>query len=266
MVPLEDNHLDILGKAQRGLGLSDGELCRASGIDRDQLSLARHGALNHGVLAALASALRLRSAELIRIAERTWHPPGVSVAGLVQCRTPFHDMHVNSYLVTDGSGHAVAFDTGSDADPLLRAASDAGAAISIILLTHAHGDHIFDLDRLHEQTGAPSFAGEGEPVEGALSFQPGNTFRCGGLRIGTRLTRGHSEGGITYVVEGLDKPVAIVGDALFAGSTGGPKVSYADALDCCRREIFTLPGDTVLCPGHGPLTTVDWERDHNPFF
>ena len=68
------------------------------------------------------------------------------------------------------------------------------------------------------------------------------------------------------MIEGLDKPVAIVGDALFASSMGGGKVSYLDALRTTRNEILSLPDSTILCPGHGPLTSVAEELEHNPFF
>ena len=88
----------------------------------------------------------------------------------------------------------------------------------------------------------------------------------GALRLETRLTSGHSVGGITYVVSGLARPVAVVGDALFAGSMGGGMVSYADALANNRRHILSLPDPTVVCPGHGPLSTVGEEKQHNPFF
>jgi glyoxylase-like metal-dependent hydrolase (beta-lactamase superfamily II) len=73
-------------------------------------------------------------------------------------------------------------------------------------------------------------------------------------------------GGITYVITGLAKPVAIVGDALFAGSMGGGMISWGDALETNRKQIFTLADDTVLCPGHGPMTTVAEEKSHNPFY
>ena len=56
-----------------------------------------------------------------------------------------------------------------------------------------------------------------------------------------------------------------VGDAVFAASMGGGMISYADALRTNQEEIMTLPSETVLCPGHGPLTTVGEERQHNPF-
>jgi glyoxylase-like metal-dependent hydrolase (beta-lactamase superfamily II) len=57
-----------------------------------------------------------------------------------------------------------------------------------------------------------------------------------------------------------------VGDAIFAGSMGGGLVDYREALRTNRESIFTLPEDTVICPGHGPLTTVGEEKQHNPFF
>jgi glyoxylase-like metal-dependent hydrolase (beta-lactamase superfamily II) len=135
-----------------------------------------------------------------------------------------------------------------------------------VLLTHTHGDHIYDLDRLKEKTGAPAFVGEREPIDGAEPFVHGRTWSVGSLKIDTRLTWGHSKGGITYIVTGLAQPVAVVGDAVFAGSMGGGGVSYADALSTNGKEILSLPGNTIICPGHGPLTTVGEEKKHNPFF
>ena len=73
-------------------------------------------------------------------------------------------------------------------------------------------------------------------------------------------------GGTTYVVGGLARPVAVVGDALFAGSMGGGMVDYGEALRTNREGIFTLADETVICPGHGPLSTVGEQKLHNPFF
>jgi hydroxyacylglutathione hydrolase len=53
---------------------------------------------------------------------------------------------------------------------------------------------------------------------------------------------------------------------MFAGSMGGGAVSYSDALSNNRKKILTLADETVLCPGHGPLTTVGEQKRHNPFF
>jgi glyoxylase-like metal-dependent hydrolase (beta-lactamase superfamily II) len=71
---------------------------------------------------------------------------------------------------------------------------------------------------------------------------------------------------MTYVVTGLSRPLAIAGDSLFAGSMGGGNVSYEDALRNNREKILTLPDEAVVCPGHGPLTTVGKEKRDNPFF
>jgi glyoxylase-like metal-dependent hydrolase (beta-lactamase superfamily II) len=138
--------------------------------------------------------------------------------------------------------------------------------IQQIFITHIHGDHILELDRLKEKTGAKAYVSDREPIDGAEPFADGKKFQIGSLKVETRRTSGHARGGVTYVVTGLAKRLAIVGDAMFAGSMGGGAVSYEEALRTNRESILTLPDDTVLCPGHGPLTTVGEEKLHNPFF
>ena len=71
---------------------------------------------------------------------------------------------------------------------------------------------------------------------------------------------------MTYVVTGLAHPIAIVGDSLFAGSMGGGNVSYRDALQNNLEKILTLPDETIICPGHGPMTTVGEEKQTQPVF
>ncbi len=107
---------------------------------------------------------------------------------------------------------------------------------------------------------------EREPVTGAQAIKEGDTFKVGSLKIATLLTWGHSPGGLTYYVTGLARPIAIVGDSLFAGSMGGGTASYEEALRNNLEKILMLPDETVLCPGHGPLTTVVKEKADNPFF
>ena len=68
------------------------------------------------------------------------------------------------------------------------------------------------------------------------------------------------------MVTGLARPIAIVGDSLFAGSMGGGNVSYQDALRNNLEKILTLSDETIICPGHGPMTTVGEEKQRNPFF
>jgi glyoxylase-like metal-dependent hydrolase (beta-lactamase superfamily II) len=134
------------------------------------------------------------------------------------------------------------------------------------MLTHTHGDHIMDLARLKAESGAPAYLSRLEPMPGVEPIDPGATFQVGALRIEARQTIGHTQGGMTYVVYGLPQPLAAVGDAMFAGSMGGGNVSYQDALRTNRAEILSLPEETILLPGHGPLTTVGEQKRHNPFF
>lgn len=264
-IPLEDNVGDVLRKAQRGMGLSENELLERAGISTKQWHQALAG--ESGCLQRLAPVLGLKAKALEQLAAKAWHPKPVGLEGLAGFNTPFSDMCVNSYLAWDAAcGEAVAFDTGADCEPMLEFLSQKRLRLKLILLTHSHGDHIFELDRLQEKTGASAWIGERELVEGAQGFAAGRDFNLGNLRIETRLTWGHSRGGITYVLHGLQRLVAIVGDALFAASMGGGAVSYNDALRTNLSEIYSLPPETVLCPGHGPLTTVAEEMEHNPFF
>jgi hydroxyacylglutathione hydrolase len=266
IIPLEDQHLDILGKAQRGLGLSDEALLAAAGISAAELAEVRTGSPEAPALRKLARPLRLGADALLAAARKSWHPQPVTLDGLAQFNTAFEDMTVNAYLVWDpASRSAVAFDTGADASGLLELATARGLKIELVLLTHTHEDHVADLPRLLERSAAPCWVHSSEPFPGATPFEAGREFRVGSLRIESRHTHGHSTGGITYVVHGLAAPLAIVGDALFAGSMGGGKVSFADALRTNAEQILPLPDATVLAPGHGPLTTLGEEKRHNPF-
>ena len=99
--------------------------------------------------------------------------------------------------------------------------------------------------------------------------KPSEIVHVGGLRVTHRETPGHAEDGVTYLVGNWqdDAPhVAIVGDTIFAGSIGRGNQSWDLARSKIREQILTLPPETLLCPGHGPLTTVAEEKEHNPFF
>lgn len=267
MIPLEDTYADVLGKACRGLGLSLSEAARRAGLPETPAQTTLDGTFDEVMVKALAGVLGLHPDRLAALGKGTYHPQEVHLEGLKQYNTPFHDMTVNSFLLWDASTkRAVAFDTGTDCDDMLETLHAEGLTLELILLTHSHGDHIYDLDRLKEKTQAPAWIGEKEIVDGARGFGVGKVFTAGNLKIETRSTWGHSSGGITYVVSGLSKPVAVVGDALFAGSMGGGGVSYEAALKTNREALFTLPDETVVCPGHGPLTTIGEQKIANPFF
>src|SRR5262249_12904244 len=121
MIPLEDNAGDIVRKAQRGLGLPG---------ESDPTKLG----LNAEVLSKLAH----------------WTPVERSLTGLAMFTTPYGDMTVNSYVITDGKV-AAAFDTGADCSEMMK------HQIQQIFLTHAHGDHVMDLPRLKRATRALAF-------------------------------------------------------------------------------------------------------------
>lgn len=232
-IPLEDDFGDILGKAQRGLNLPG---------ERDPARLG----LN-------ASALRA-------IAAGTWYPndPG-AITGFAMFTTPFCGMTVNSYVVFDpATREAAAFDTGTDCTGMLALKVN----LRQVFLTHIHGDHIADLVQLN----LPAFVSAREPLTGTESFADDREFQIGSLRVQPRRTSGHTHGGTSYVVTGLARRLVFTGDALFAGSMGGAMVNYQEALRTNRESVFSLPANTVICPGHGPLTTVGEEQQHNPFF
>jgi hydroxyacylglutathione hydrolase len=216
----------------------------------------------------VAGVLGLSGRALYDLATEGWRPPKIAeIDGLAQFTSSYHGMTVNAYLVWDrASRAAAAFDTGADSREMVRLAAKEKLSIKMILLTHAHSDHVADLPRLREETGASVYVSEREPIPGAEPIEEGRHFHLGKLDIDTRLTWGHSRGGMTYVVTGLARPVAIVGDSLFAGSMGGGNVSYEDAVGNNLEKILTLPDETIICPGHGPMTTVGEEKVHNPFF
>jgi len=227
MIPLEDNVGDIIGKAQRGLRISDTELAEKARVSSQKIRDLRAGDFDELALLRVAPVLGLAPRALCELAKGEWHPQKIDQRdGLAQFNTHYHDMAVNAYLVWDPASHATAaFETGADV-----------------------------------------FTPAREPVPGAELIEEGKRFRLGNLQIDTRLTWGHSPGGMTYVVTGLAHPIAIVGDSLFAGSMGGGNVSYQEALRNNLEKILTLSDDTIICPGHGPITTVGEEKEHNPFF
>lgn len=263
-LPLEDCFNDVVNKAQFGLGLSDEALAAAAGVEVSELIAVKQGGVDKAALSRLAPALQLHGPSLLALAENAWQPEAVELPGLEGFTTTYGDMTVNAYLVYDpATREAAVFDTGATAAGITARLRDLGLNLRYLFLTHTHADHVADIAGV----GAPEIlVSEREPYPDATPFTPGATWQLGGLHIESRSTWGHSKGGTTFVVQGLARPVAIVGDAVFAGSMGGGKVSYADALATNRREIFSLPDTTVIAPGHGPLTSVGEEKAHNPFF
>jgi glyoxylase-like metal-dependent hydrolase (beta-lactamase superfamily II) len=270
-IPLEDSATDIIGKAQRGLGLDDAQLATKAGLAEDELeSVKQVKGVPFAKVEKLAKALELGPRALVALAEGTYKPQVTPpTTGFLQFNTTYGDMTVNSYLVWDPQTKlAAAFDTGADCMPIIDALKQNDLTLQDVYLTHTHVDHVVELDRLLEKAGGSVgvHVNESEALDKAATFRPGVTFSLGKLHIETRNTAGHSAGGTTFHIHGLDRPVAIVGDALFAGSVGGIKSDYRGSLKKIADNILSTQDGTILAPGHGPLTTVIQEKQNNPFF
>ena len=272
MIPLEDQLGDVLGKARRGLRLSESQLAQQSGVGLENVEAFSAGKLldDADTAARVARALDLYAPALLDLGRGGWHPGEITLPPTATAyNVPFgSEMTVNFYLVWDqDGGRAAAFDTGGDCGALLQTLRDKKLQLDAVFLTHTHEDHIADLGRLTAETDARVYVSEREKISGATAVRDGENFTVGGLTITARLTPGHSPGGTTWVVEGLEPTLAVVGDAMFAASMGGVSpANYADALKANREKILSLPDDTIVFPGHGPVTTVGKEKRHNPFY
>jgi hydroxyacylglutathione hydrolase len=267
-IPLEDYFEDIVGKAQQGLQVSDQELAQRAHLSPEELRRLKKGSGNAAGVLGLAKALGLGPKALAESYSKSWYPADdVPVDGVKQFNTPLMDMTVNAYLIWDpDSKETAVFDTGSDASDLLAFIDSAGLAVKYVFLTHTHSDHVADLGAIVKKTHAEIYAPDLERLPETKAVREGDQFRLRKLRIEARLTNGHSPGGTSYVVHGLKNTVAVVGDSLFAGSMGGAPNDYQKALRNNLEKLLSLPGNTLVCPGHGPLTTVANEWEHNPFF
>jgi len=191
----------------------------------------------------------------------------------------------NCFILGDPETHdAVLIDPGEEAELFLRRLESEGLSLTAIWLTHAHIDHISGVEKVVERTSVPIYLHPADrslyghvsqqaqwlgvrpvaPPDPDHELAAGDTMEVGSLRFTVRHVPGHSPGGVAFVGHG----VAFVGDALFAGSIGRTDLPGGNTqllLDSIRQELFTLPEDTVVYPGHGPETTVGQEKRSNPF-
>jgi hydroxyacylglutathione hydrolase len=268
-IPLEDNFDDVINKAQRGLKISDADLAQRAEVSAADLAAVKAGQPIDAVLRRVARHLRLSPDALEALAHKTWYPQQPNFpTGFAAFNTPYGDMTVNSYLIWDARTKiAAAFDTGASCQEMLDVLRAERLTLRTIFITHTHEDHIADLPRFVAETQADVWVGELEPpLAGAKTFKENAHFHVGPLAVKTLLTSGHSPGGTTFYITGLSWPVAMVGDAIFASSMGGSATHFADQFSNNRSKILSLPNDTVLACGHGPLTTIAQEKRHNPFF
>ena len=156
-IPIEDLYEDILNKSQLGLGLSNRELCEKSEIDLQSLKSLQSGEFNEVKLRKIAPFLNLDADALVVAGKKTWYPHPFSIESLECFNSPYpipgySEMTVNAYSVWDtNTKDAAIFDSGADASAILDQISQLHLSVKVILLTHAHGDHIADLQYLKNE-------------------------------------------------------------------------------------------------------------------
>ncbi len=190
----------------------------------------------------------------------------------------------NCYIVRaeTGSSQAVVVDPSGDATEIRLTLGQLGAQCAAILVTHGHFDHLLGVADLAEGTGAPVHIPEGERMllESPQGVTPvgltlrahtpevvlagGELLEVAGITLDVLPVPGHSPAHVAYHADGA----LLSGDVLFAGSVGRTDLPGADwdtLLASIRKLVDTLPPETAVYPGHGPITTLGDELARNPF-
>lgn len=198
---------------------------------------------------------------------------------------PFQE---NTYIVWRPGGGALVIDPGLEPDLILEFLDAQSLNVAAILNTHGHGDHIGGNQALKARfPAAPLIIGVNEtallsdpdlnmsaPFGLPITSPPadrtvneGDTLEFAGIALEVREIPGHSPGHVVFVVR--EKPIIVFGgDVLFRGSVGRcdfPGGSMKQLATGIRTKLYTLPDDTVVYPGHGPVTKVGFEKKTNPF-
>nr|WP_199064118.1 MBL fold metallo-hydrolase [Chromobacterium sp. ASV5] len=192
-----------------------------------------------------------------------------------------------SVLWCDQSGEAAVVDAGGDIDAIRAWLAGQNLVVAKLLLTHGHIDHAGGAARLAEALGAPiegperseSFWLDQLPSQGQMFGFPrsepltpdrwlneGDTVSIGRETLNVIHCPGHTPGHVVF-----HSPAArllVAGDVLFQGSIGRtdfPMGNHQQLIDAIQQKLFLLPDDTVVIPGHGPLTTIGEEKRSNPY-
>ena len=271
---LEDHLGDIIRKARAMSNVPAGAAAKAAGLSETELTaLEESGKFSRKPnIAALAALIGLHAGKLEGIANG-WLPTEKDLSTWRELRvftTAGDGMTVNCYLVWDEVTHdAALFDTGFDAKPILDTIAAEGLVLRHVFITHSHYDHVEALPKIREAFPKVRLHSSSKNAPVDQRNRSNDFIMLGSLRITNRDTPGHAEDGVTYIVGNWPEDashVAIVGDAIFAGSIGRGNQSWDLARQKVREQILSLPAETLICPGHGPLTTVAEEKEHNPFF
>ena len=175
----------------------------------------------------------------------------------------------NVFVLIDRATNEAAFiDAPGEPEANIGAAEAAGVAPKTILLTHGHFDHIPAIDALKAKFGAKLVADGAEPglKDGQLdqAVKHGDELKVGNLSIRVVSVPGHTPGSTTYVVG----KHAFVGDTLFPGGPGRSKDNAAlqQEIASITRELYALPDDTTIWPGHGAISTIGASKQEYAVF
>jgi len=195
-------------------------------------------------------------------------------------------LKVNSTILYS-QGETFIFDPGADTDKLFHFLEEKGLTLKGIFLTHGHVDHFGQVKWLKElYPNAPVYMNSKDrfllneelwpgfaaylgaelnpPVDVYIS--EGDTFKVGNLTVEVYETPGHTPGSVVYYIPRLD--LLIAGDLLFKGGVGRwdlPGGNLEDLKNSLRKVFTQFPETTTVVTGHYELTTLGYERTHNPF-
>ncbi len=172
---------------------------------------------------------------------------------------------INGYLLADPETHIGVFiDPGGYHDIIGQFIDDQKIQLRDIFFTHGHWDHVEGLEEFSRRYSLQCYAGKDEVRAASYILNGGETLEVGKLKFETFSTPGHTPGGISFYCQGNLFP----GDTLFCGSMGGTDAIEKAQLQVrqVKEHLFTLPDQTLVYPGHGPISTIAAEKYYNPFF
>ncbi len=176
----------------------------------------------------------------------------------------------NNVWIIGTDSECIVIDPAHNAQAVADAVGD--RAVTAILLTHGHDDHIRSVAEFRELSGAPVHLHRDDwmlwndvypEAEPDADITDGEEFSIGGSTLQALHTPGHSPGSVSFVLGAED--TVFTGDTLFNGGPGATGRSYSDfptIVESIRTRLLTLPGQTVVRTGHGDSTTIGAEAPH----